>query len=601
MSVHVVVTKSVPKENQQRWLEMANELSEATWKEEGCITYYFLQQEGNRFLIVEEWESMPHLEAHFKTEHFTRLVPLMDGISETLNLDVCKNALQVQRFPIQSMRKGRILVLFDSSTDCTTRMAKYIVEGANFVSHMEVRLRAVPGPANFYDKSPGERQTQGISFATHDDVNWADGIACGSPTNLGSISWRMKKFWDDYSQSGHWAHVDGKLACSFSSQGGHAGGAELCCMTMNHVLMNFGFSCFGITDYVGFKNTLHYGACNAKAPRDEIDILACRRQGTRLAEFVGYYILRRDSLHPLVASKAYDLMQWGYPGIPPRDATIDKLSKCNEEGGRFGSSMAGKIRTFNQHRNMSAVVKPDKKVLVFTKMEDYVHGSTAAAASFVTSVCTELGMKCIVSDDSSLLEIQEDGSPKMDFDLIVLVQNSGQIFDPSKEALSAHLKQGKGVLGIHAALASFLNGKDASGATLMEPTTHVIESIFKAHFKNHPPVQKGTVNVNRSHADALGLTANLLPDTFSHEDEFFNFGRNPDPSEITVVASVDESSYTGGLMGETHPVVWHYNRPDSGAPVFYCALGHFAHFYNGLGDDKVANIIRAGIHFCVEK
>lgn len=598
MSVHVVVTKSVPEENQLKWLEMAKELSQATWKEAGCITYFFLKQEGNRFLIVEEWESMPHLEAHFQTEHFTRLVPLMDGISETLNLDVCKDALQVQRFPICSTRKGRILVLFDSSTDCTSKMAKYIVEGVNYVDHMEVRLRAVPGTPNFYDKSPGERRTDGISFATHADVNWADGIACGSPTNLGSISWRMKKFWDDYSQSGNWAVVDGKLACSFSSQGGSAGGAELCCMTMNHVLMNFGFSCFGVTDYVGFKSTLHYGACAAKAPRDEMDILACRRLGTRLAEFVGYYILRQDSLHPLLASKAFDTAKWGYPGIPPRSATVEELSQCNEQGAMYASTMKGKIRSFSQQRSLPQLQTLDKKVLVFTKMEDYVHGSTAAAASFVSSVCAELGLQCVVSDDSSLLEKQSDGTAKVDFDLIVLVNNSGQIFDPALEVLSQHLQKGRGILGIHAALASFLNGKDASGATLMEPTTQVIEDTFKAHFKNHPPVQTGAVKAHRANADALGLTADVLPDSFAHEDEFFNYSHNPDPEQVTVVASVDEASYSGGLMGASHPVVWHYKYPDSGAPVFYCALGHFAHFYNGLGEDKVANIIRAGIHFC---
>jgi len=34
--------------------------------------------------------------------------------------------------------------------------------------------------------------------------------------------------------------------------------------------------------------------------------------------------------------------------------------------------------------------------------------------------------------------------------------------------------------------------------------------------------------------------------------------------------------------------------------VFYCALGHFAHFYNGLGAPHVATILKAGLRYCGE-
>ena len=591
-------------ENQQAWLSMADEICRYTWKEEGCISYSFVKKTNDdakdRFVIIEEWESMAHLEAHFEAEHFKRLVPPMDAISETVSIDLCRDALSTQRFPIKSTRKGRILVLYDSSTNCTAKMARQVCEGVKYVSHTEVRLRVVPGTVNFYDKQTesGDREIlQGDEFATFDDLYWADGIACGTPTNLGGISWRMKKFWDEFSQSGGWPRIDGKLGVSFSSQGGHGGGAELVCMAMNQVMMNFGMSCFGITDYIGFKNTCHYGACNAKAPRDEIDIAVCRRLGTRLAEFVAYYIIRRDDLHPLVASKAFDIEKWGGVGIPIKDATIDEIVKSNEEGGKRASTLRNRIKTFQQMRATPRIVKRERNVLIFTSMLDYVHGSTAAAACFISTVCIELGMNPIVSEEASLLE--KGGKGDM-FDLIILVNNSGQIFDPSKEILTDHIKKGRGVLGIHAALASFLNGEDASGATLMEPTTGVIKNIFKAHFRNHPPVQSATVKVNRSNADALGLTADILPNSFIHEDEFFNFSANPDVNQVQVVASVDESTYVGGLMGSEHPVVWHYKDTFSNAPIFYCALGHFSHFFNSLDENNlhVANIIRAGIHYC---
>jgi hypothetical protein len=57
--------------------------------------------------------------------------------------------------------------------------------------------------------------------------------------------------------------------------------------------------------------------------------MACRRLGTRLAEYTAYTIQGRQDCHPLKASKANDLARWGYPGIPPRDADPKELVTLN--------------------------------------------------------------------------------------------------------------------------------------------------------------------------------------------------------------------------------------------------------------------------------
>ena len=72
---------------------------------------------------------------------------------------------------------GKILVLYDSLTGNTQRMAELVAEGAKKIPGMQVRLRSV-------------------DQASQKDVIWCDGIAVGSPTNMGVLSWRMKKFWD---------------------------------------------------------------------------------------------------------------------------------------------------------------------------------------------------------------------------------------------------------------------------------------------------------------------------------------------------------------------------------------------------------------------
>lgn len=65
--------------------------------------------------------------------------------------------------------------------------------------------------------------------------------------------------------------------------GGWGGGAELACLLLLMVLMNFGFLVFGVTDYVGKKFTLHYGVVVAGEPRTESETTACERLGERLA------------------------------------------------------------------------------------------------------------------------------------------------------------------------------------------------------------------------------------------------------------------------------------------------------------------------------
>jgi len=177
----------------------------------------------------------------------------------------------------------KILVLYDSKTGNVEAMARLVAEGAREIQGVEVRLRKVEGPE-------GEK-------ASPDDVLWCDGIAVGSPTNMGVISWRMKRFWDE--QMGpHWMQIDGKIGCAFSSAGGWGGGMELACQSILTVLMNFGVLVFGVTDYVSRDMTLHYGAVSAKAPTDEQSQAACRCLGRRLAEWTATLVHGIKGEHP---------------------------------------------------------------------------------------------------------------------------------------------------------------------------------------------------------------------------------------------------------------------------------------------------------------
>ncbi len=173
---------------------------------------------------------------------------------------------------------NRILVLYDSKSGNTAKMAQLVADGAQTIPETEVRLRWV-------------------EEATADDVIWCEGIAVGSPTNMGVLSWKMKRFWDE-TMLEHWMKVDGKIACAFSSAGGWGGGMEMACQSILTVLLNFGFLVFGVTDYATRLTTLHYGAVTAREPRTDEAQAACRLLGQRLAEWTALFVHGRQDQHP---------------------------------------------------------------------------------------------------------------------------------------------------------------------------------------------------------------------------------------------------------------------------------------------------------------
>jgi len=180
---------------------------------------------------------------------------------------------------IRNILVNRILVLYDSKTGNVAQMAQLVAEGAKSIANTEVRLRSV-------------------SEAKAEDVVWCDGIAVGSPTNMGILSWKMKRFWDEV-MGEVWMKIDGKIGCAFSSAGGWGGGMEMACQSILTVLMNFGFLVFGVTDYASRTTTLHYGAVTAKAPRSDDAQAACRLLGKRLAEWTAVLAHGRTEEHPL--------------------------------------------------------------------------------------------------------------------------------------------------------------------------------------------------------------------------------------------------------------------------------------------------------------
>jgi len=80
----VVAVNFVRKECIEEFKKTAAELVAETKKEAGCVAYDLFQEAecGQRLAFIECWESKEHLDAHFKTPHFVKIVPLLKAMAD---------------------------------------------------------------------------------------------------------------------------------------------------------------------------------------------------------------------------------------------------------------------------------------------------------------------------------------------------------------------------------------------------------------------------------------------------------------------------------------------------------------------------------------
>lgn len=80
--IQVLVPCAIPSQHQQRALELYRELIEATRLEPGCRSYDLHRDldDDTQFVLIEEWESQEHLDAHTRTAHFRRLVAELENL-----------------------------------------------------------------------------------------------------------------------------------------------------------------------------------------------------------------------------------------------------------------------------------------------------------------------------------------------------------------------------------------------------------------------------------------------------------------------------------------------------------------------------------------
>jgi len=153
---------------------------------------------------------------------------------------------------------AKVLIVYDSRTGNTEKMAYTIAEGVKKVQGVKAVVKKV-------------------DQATNKDLLNADGIIIGSPTYYGQMSGKMKTFIDD-SVEIH-GKLSGKVGAAFTSSGGTASGAETTLLSILKALLVHGMIVQGRAD------DKHYGAAAVGKP-DEEATESCRGLGERTAKLV---------------------------------------------------------------------------------------------------------------------------------------------------------------------------------------------------------------------------------------------------------------------------------------------------------------------------
>jgi len=167
----------------------------------------------------------------------------------------------------------KIAIIFDSYNGHTEKVAQAMAEGARDVPGAEVRC-------------------QPATETTEEDLLWAEGIALGSPTHMGSMGWQMKQLIDArFSPLWMKNALVGKVGAVFNTGGsGGAGGAELTLLSLLSNLAENGMILLSHPrNAPGYKpDGMHWGPTCVTGRGDlgpkDAHLEAARAHGKRLAE-----------------------------------------------------------------------------------------------------------------------------------------------------------------------------------------------------------------------------------------------------------------------------------------------------------------------------
>lgn len=221
------------------------------------------------------------------------------------------------------------------------------------------------------------------------------------------------------------------------------------------------------------------------------------------------------------------------------------------------------------------------RILLFSKTEGYRHECIPTATAALRKLCLENGIAVDTTEDAD--DFTEQNLRR--YNAVVFLCTTGDVLDPAQETdFERYIQAGGGYVGIHS-------------ATDTEYGWTWYGGLAGGYFNGHPHIQDATLNIeDRSHLSTRHLPGN----TWVRNDEWYNF-KDLNPN-VTVVLSLDESSYQGGTMcapsdtGACHPAAWFHEY--DGGRAFYTAGGHTLESY---AEPDFLQHLLGGIRYAIGK
>ncbi|GGM57054.1 ThuA domain-containing protein [Dactylosporangium sucinum] len=214
-------------------------------------------------------------------------------------------------------------------------------------------------------------------------------------------------------------------------------------------------------------------------------------------------------------------------------------------------------------------------VLVFSKTAGFRHDSIPAGIQAIRDLGAANSFTVTATEDANAFTTGNLAQ----YEAVVFLSTTGDVLnDAQQTAFESYVRGGGGYVGVHAAADT-------------EYAWPFYGQLVGAWFASHPAIQQVTSRTeNRAHP----ATAHL-PQSWTRTDELYNYQTNP-RSSARVLATLDESTYSGGSMGADHPITW-CKTIDSGRS-FYTGFGHTQESY---ADGNFRGQLLGGIRYAANR
>ena len=203
-------------------------------------------------------------------------------------------------------RPARVAVIYYSATGNVHRLAHALAEGAE-AEKADVRLRHVEEFASEMLISQNQywgthrSEVEDEPVATLDDLEWADGVAFGTPTRFGNVAAQLKQFMDQAGRLWQEGKLADRVGTAFTASMTVHGGQESTILALNNTLYHWGMVILPLGYTVsevfaagGNPYGSSYTSGKSVEGPDVKTLAVARYQGQRLARYAAVIAAARE-------------------------------------------------------------------------------------------------------------------------------------------------------------------------------------------------------------------------------------------------------------------------------------------------------------------